>query len=155
LHTILLHQTKFNSKHFESIKESQPQTDQGLATKMSKHPQESDIYAQLVAKDNTPEPLRKVLAREQADYDCLSCRVMGVYLPPLLSLTTTFTNTPLGATAFGSLGAYTYWSGHRELRTREQEIMRSGAKLTMAARRLGITGLSGMLVGLGMWRAFM
>jgi hypothetical protein len=47
---------------------------------MSKHPQESDIYAQLAAKDNNPEPLRKVLAREQADYDCLSCRVMGVYI---------------------------------------------------------------------------
>ncbi|KAI4834383.1 hypothetical protein E4T44_08850 [Aureobasidium sp. EXF-8845] len=103
---------------------------------MSKSPQQTDLYAQLEARDNQPEPLKKVLAREQADYDCLSCRVMG-------------------ATAFGSLGAYTYWSGHRELRTREQEIMRSGSRLTMAARRLGITGLSGMLVGLGLWRAFM
>jgi hypothetical protein len=46
---------------------------------MSKYPQESDIYAQLAAKDNNPEPLKKVLAREQANYDCLSCRVMGVY----------------------------------------------------------------------------
>ncbi|KAI4746216.1 hypothetical protein E4T50_03416 [Aureobasidium sp. EXF-12298] len=103
---------------------------------MSKSPQDSDVYAQLAARDSQPEPLEKVLAREQANYDCLSCRVMG-------------------ATAFSTLGAYTYWSGHRELRTREQEILRSGSKLTMAARRLGITGLSGMLVGLGLWRAFM
>jgi hypothetical protein len=45
---------------------------------MSKSPQDSDIYAQLAARDNQPEPLKKVLAREQANYDCLSCRVMGV-----------------------------------------------------------------------------
>lgn len=49
-------------------------------TKMSKSPQHQDIYNQLAAKDTNPEPLKKVLAREQADYDCLSCRVMGVYL---------------------------------------------------------------------------
>ncbi|CAD0112334.1 unnamed protein product, partial [Aureobasidium uvarum] len=80
----------------------------------------SDLYAQLAAKDNAPEPLKKVLAREQANYDCLSCRVM----------------------AFTALGAYTYWSGHRELSSRQQEILRSGSRLTMSARRFGITGLS-------------
>ncbi|KAI5257936.1 hypothetical protein E4T42_00694 [Aureobasidium subglaciale] len=99
-------------------------------------PQDSDLYKTLESRDHAPEPLKRVLAREQADYDCLSCRVMG-------------------ATAFTALGTYTYWSGHRELRTRELEIMRSGSKLTMAARRLGITGLSGMLIGLGLWRGFM
>ncbi|THZ12166.1 hypothetical protein D6C89_10848 [Aureobasidium pullulans] len=99
-------------------------------------PKHQEIYNKLASQDAAPLPLKKVLAKEQADYDCLSCRVMG-------------------ATAFGTLGAYTYWSGHRELRTREAEIMKSGSRLTMAARRLGITGLSGMLVGLGLWRAFM
>jgi hypothetical protein len=49
---------------------------------MSKLPQQTDLYAQLEARDNQPEPLKKVLAREQADYDCLSCRVMGVYFFP-------------------------------------------------------------------------
>lgn len=53
---------------------------------MSKSPQDSDIYAQLVARDSQPEPLKKVLAREQANYDCLSCRVMGVLYLPSLSL---------------------------------------------------------------------
>lgn len=48
---------------------------------MSKSPQHEEIYKQLAAKDSNPEPLKKVLAREQADYDCLSCRVMGVHLP--------------------------------------------------------------------------
>ncbi|THW03726.1 hypothetical protein D6D17_03522 [Aureobasidium pullulans] len=99
-------------------------------------PKHQEIYNKLASQDAAPLPLKKVLAKEQADYDCLSCRVMG-------------------ATAFGTLGAYTYWSGHRELRTREAEIMKSGSRLTMAARRLGITGLSGTLVGLGLWRAFM
>lgn len=69
---------KFNSKP-PDIKKNQPRKYKSR-NKMSKHPQESDIYAQLAAKDNNPEPLKKVLAREQANYDCLSCRVMGVYL---------------------------------------------------------------------------
>lgn len=51
---------------------------------MSKSPQHEDIYNRLAAKDTNPEPLKKVLAREQADYDCLSCRVMGVYLLPYI-----------------------------------------------------------------------
>jgi hypothetical protein len=57
--------------------------------KMSKSPQDSDIYAQLVARDSQPEPLKKVLAREQANYDCLSCRVMGVLYPAFLVIVCT------------------------------------------------------------------
>ncbi|THW31154.1 hypothetical protein D6D21_10762 [Aureobasidium pullulans] len=108
-------------------------------------PKHQEIYNKLASQDAAPLPLKKVLAKEQADFDCLSCRsyLLLIFLGGL------------GATAFGTLGAYTYWSGHRELRTREAEIMKSGSRLTMAARRLGITGLSGMLVGLGLWRAFM
>ena len=138
---------------------------------MSKSQRDADLYSQLAAKDTQPEPLKKVLAREQANYDCLSCRVMGEFSSSccthlisslcLLALSSCsafgFANmvTMIGASAFTALGAYTYWSGHRELRTREQEILRSGSKLTMAARRLGISGLSGMLIGLGLWRGFM
>jgi hypothetical protein len=47
---------------------------------MSKPPQQTDLYAQLAARDTQPEPLKKVLAREQANYDCLSCRVMGMFI---------------------------------------------------------------------------
>ncbi|THY14738.1 hypothetical protein D6D01_08062 [Aureobasidium pullulans] len=110
-------------------------------------PKHQEIYNKLASQDTAPLPLKKVLAKEQADYDCLSCRVMAIFTDLFFG--------GLGATAFGTLGAYTYWSGDRELRTREAEIMKSGSRLTMAARRLGITGLSGMLVGLGLWRAFM
>ena len=47
--------------------------------RMSKSQRDADLYSQLAAKDTQPEPLKKVLAREQANYDCLSCRVMGEF----------------------------------------------------------------------------
>lgn len=60
----------------------------------------------------------------------------------------------LGASTFAGLGVYTYWSGHSQLRQREQEILRSGSKINMAARRLGITGIAAALIGVGAYRAF-
>jgi len=59
-----------------------------------------------------------------------------------------------GATTFIGFGAYTYWSGHRQLRLREAEIMRSGSKLSMQARGLGITATATALASLGLWRFF-
>ena len=52
------------------------------------------------------------------------------------------------------LGAYTYWSGHRQLQVREREIMKSGSQINMSARRLGITGTATLLAGLGLYRFF-
>jgi hypothetical protein len=66
------------SAHQPQTPPLRPANDQQKA-KMSKSPQDSDIYAQLAARDTQPEPLKKVLAREQANYDCLSCRVMGMH----------------------------------------------------------------------------
>lgn len=40
-------------------------------------PKHQEIYNKLASQDTAPLPLKKVLAKEQADYDCLSCRVMG------------------------------------------------------------------------------
>ncbi|KAF1354839.1 hypothetical protein BDV97DRAFT_366063 [Delphinella strobiligena] len=88
----------------------------------------------VLARLEKPEDLNAVLARENAQYDCTSCRVMG-------------------ASAFIGLGAYTYWSGHRQLRLNEQQIVRAG-KVNMAARRMGITGLAITLAGIGAYRAF-
>lgn len=39
----------------------------------------------LLARLDKPEDLKKVLAREQSQYDCLSCRVMGMYTCASLS----------------------------------------------------------------------
>lgn len=58
-----------------------------------------------------------------------------------------------GASAFIGLGAYTYWSGNRQLTLREKEIMKSGSQINMAARRLGITGIAAALVAVGAYRA--
>ncbi|GAB7351525.1 hypothetical protein MBLNU459_g2166t2 [Dothideomycetes sp. NU459] len=117
----------------------------------------------LLARLDRPEALNTVLAREQSQYDCLSCRVMGAYLGRRRAaaaantrpcrLTVQTNTSSAGASAFAGLGAYTYWSGHRQLRLREQEILRSGSGINMAARRLGITGIAAILVGLGAYRA--
>lgn len=40
-------------------------------------PKHQEIYNKLASQDAAPLPLKKVLAKEQADFDCLSCRVMG------------------------------------------------------------------------------
>ncbi|KAG8625197.1 hypothetical protein KVT40_006948 [Elsinoe batatas] len=74
-------------------------------------------------------------AARKREYDCLSCRVMG-------------------ATAFAGLGIYSYISGHRDLTKRQADIMRSGTKIGMPARRLGVSFTSAVLVGLGLYRAF-
>lgn len=79
-----------------------------------------------------------------------------VCIPALLFPRRKFTYVflPTGASAFGGLGAYTYWSGQRQLRLREQEILKSGSKINMAARRLGITSIAAVLIGMGAYRAF-
>lgn len=103
-----------------------------------------------------PEDLKTVLARENEQYDCLSCRVMGKpYIQPTYVRICTFPKLRhlSGASAFIGLGAYTYWSGHRQLRLNEKQILNAG-KVGMAARSMGITGLAATLIGLGAYRAF-
>lgn len=39
-----------------------------------------------------------------------------------------------------------------QLRQREAEILKSGSRVTMQARRMGILGLSATMVGLGVYR---
>ncbi|KAL2358327.1 hypothetical protein BJ546DRAFT_834228 [Cryomyces antarcticus] len=80
-----------------------------------------------------PEPLKDILKREQAEYDCVPCRVMG-------------------ASAFIGLGAYSYLSGQHQLRQRQAEILRSGTKISMKSRQMGITSISLVLVGMGLYR---
>ena len=58
----------------------------------------------------------------------------------------------IGSATFTGLGIYSYASGMSQLREREMEIMKSGSRVTMQARRLGIFGLSSVLVGLGVYR---
>ncbi|OQN96701.1 hypothetical protein B0A48_17125 [Cryoendolithus antarcticus] len=80
-----------------------------------------------------PAPLPSTLSTQRKDYDCTSCRLMG-------------------SAAFTSLGVYSHWSGMAQLRAREAEILRSGSRFGMGIRRMGIWGLSGSLVGMGVYR---
>lgn len=59
-----------------------------------------------------------------------------------------------GATAFIGLGAYTYYTGMRNLRRQEKAIMASPTKYKLGSRQLAVATLSASLVGLGLYRAF-
>jgi len=50
------------------------------------------------------------------------------------------------------MGIYSYASGMRQLRERELEILRSGTKFGLGARKTSIYVLSATLVGLGAYR---
>ncbi|ORY10067.1 hypothetical protein BCR34DRAFT_486275 [Clohesyomyces aquaticus] len=92
-----------------------------------------------MAKDTPllPVPtIKEALQEDKAQYDdCTPCRVMG-------------------STAFIGLGAYTYFSGHAQLRAQEAAILKSGSRFQMGSRRAGITGIAASLVGLGVYRWF-
>ena len=56
-----------------------------------------------------------------------------------------------GATAFIGLGAYSYFSGKRQLQLREAAIKKSGSRFGMGSRRAGLTRKAVALVGMGVW----
>jgi hypothetical protein len=86
-----------------------------------------------VATLDRPEPLHKTLAQDKVGDDCLPCRVIG-------------------ASAFIGLGAYSYFSGHSQLKQQEAEIIKSAKLLGMKSRRAGITGIALSLLGVGVYR---
>jgi hypothetical protein len=85
-----------------------------------------------VAVLNQPEPLPTALARDRPN-DCLPCKITG-------------------AAAFIGLGAYSYFSGHAQLRQQRAEILKSGTIFGLRTRQMGITGIALSLVGMGLWR---
>lgn len=58
----------------------------------------------------------------------------------------------IGSATFTAMGIYSYASGMRQLRERELEILRSGTKFGLGARKTSIYVLSATLVGLGAYR---
>lgn len=83
----------------------------------------------------TPDTaLSTSLSTQSQQYeDCTPCRLMG-------------------SAAFTGLGAYTYYSGRKQLKEREVEILRSGSRFGLAGRRMAVLGMSLGLVGVGAWR---
>ena len=57
-----------------------------------------------------------------------------------------------GAVAFGGLGAYTYYSGHENLRLQQNKILKSGTRFSMQSRHTAVTGTAALFLGMGIWR---
>ena len=89
-----------------------------------------------IANLQRPAKLDDVLAKQKDDYeDCTPCRIMG-------------------SAAFTGMGVYTFYSGRKQLHERELEILRSGSRFGLGARKAGLVGLSTALVGVGVYRLF-
>ena len=86
-----------------------------------------------LASLSQPQPLDNALAEQKEYYDCLPCKLMG-------------------SAAFAGLGIYSYASGMSELKKKEREILKSGSRFGIGPRKGGIYLISGVLVGLGVWR---
>ncbi|KAM3425527.1 hypothetical protein BST61_g7473 [Cercospora zeina] len=77
--------------------------------------------------------LSQTLKAQRKDYDCTPCRLMG-------------------STVFVGLGAYTYYSGMKQLREQESVILKSGSRIKMFPRKVAILATSVVCAGLGMYR---
>lgn len=58
----------------------------------------------------------------------------------------------LGAAAFMGLGAYSYFSGHSQLKAQQAKILQSKSIFGMKSRQAGITTIALTLGGMGLWR---
>ncbi|KAL3424291.1 hypothetical protein PVAG01_03572 [Phlyctema vagabunda] len=76
-----------------------------------------------------------VLLKQDKGDDCLPCRVTG-------------------ATAFIGLGAYSYFSGHSQLKANQAKLLQNKSLFGMKSRQTGISMISFSLVGLGLYRLF-
>jgi len=50
------------------------------------------------------------------------------------------------------LGAYSYFSGHSQLKAQQAKILQSRSIFGMKSRQAGITGIALTLAGMGFWR---
>lgn len=98
---------------------------------------------------------KQALAEDKFD-DCMSCRVMGMFVSSKIVLLISFldANSFKGSAAFVGLGVYSYYTGMANLRKQEKAIMQGATKYKMGSRQLGIASISATLVGMGLWRAF-
>ncbi|KAJ9641132.1 Exosome complex component rrp4 [Coniosporium tulheliwenetii] len=99
-----------------------------------------------------PQKLDKALAEDRAEFeDCTPCRLMGKHAP--ISHSHDFeTNVRPGASAFIGLGVYSYASGSYQLRQQRAALLQSKSMFGMRSRQAGITGISAILIGLGIYR---
>jgi hypothetical protein len=105
--------------------------------------------------------LKEALKQDKAQYDdCTPCRIVGEQLrtlpasPVTPMIVSMLISTFLGSAVFIGAGAYTYTSGHAQLKAQEAVIRKSRSMFGMASRRAAITGTSAFMVGLGVYRWF-
>ncbi|PMD27415.1 hypothetical protein NA56DRAFT_235557 [Hyaloscypha hepaticicola] len=92
----------------------------------------TDSTSPTVQALSRPEPLQQVLAQDKID-DCMPCRITG-------------------AAAFLGLGAYSYFSGHSQLKAQQAKILASKSMFGLKSRQAGVTGIALTLAGMGFWR---
>lgn len=77
-----------------------------------------------------------------------------VCLRELCSLLLTIADVVSGSATFVGLGAFTYVSGHSQLKSNEATIRASKSIFGMRSRRAAITSTASIMVGLGVYRWF-
>jgi hypothetical protein len=63
-------------------------------------------------------------------------------------------DTWIGSVTFVGLGAFTYASGHSQLKANEAAVRASKSMFGMRSRRAAITSTASVMVGLGVYRWF-
>jgi len=84
----------------------------------------------------SPPTFQEALKNDRAQFeDCTPCRIVG-------------------SATFLGLGAFTYVSGHSQIKANEAAIRASKSMFGMRSRGIAITGTSAVMVGLGVYRWF-
>ncbi|KAI9827317.1 MAG: hypothetical protein M1826_006422 [Phylliscum demangeonii] len=89
-------------------------------------------HSSLPEVDSAPDDLYDLLAADRGD-TCVPCKI-------------------LGASAFMTLGAYSYFSGRHQLRRQQAAILSSGSRFGIKSRQMAISAIASALVGMGVWR---
>jgi hypothetical protein len=100
-----------------------------------------------------PPTFKEALKQDRAQFDdCTPCRVVGM-LSTVIHWHRRLTLYS-GSATFVGLGAFTYVSGHSQLKAQEAVIRQSKSMFGMGTRRAAITTTSAVFVGLGVYRWF-
>ena len=68
-----------------------------------------------------------------------------------LTLTRNF-HESTGSGAFIGLGAYSFWSGRKQIQANQAAIARSGSRFSASTRQGAVMAISGALVWMGIYR---
>jgi len=96
--------------------------------------------------------------------DCTPCRIVGIFSRPIpshpsaaqriASSSPIYAYLETGSATFVGLGAFTYVSGHSQIRANEAAIRASKSVFGVRTRGAAITGTSAVMIGLGIYRWF-